>query len=180
MTLLQSEQKLEIGDRAPSFRLKGVDRKIHAVCEIDGPILIVFICNHCPYVIPKVERLSAIQDGFNHLTVVGINSNNNPKYPEDNFENMQEFAKEHNISFKYLFDEDQSVATSYGAVCTPDPFLFDQDHKLFYHGRLDDALSPGQHPNHLEMEDQIQKMFDGQEPADEFKPSQGCSIKWVR
>ena len=176
---MRSEQKLKVGNTAPSFTLEGADGKAYSLSDFDKPVLIVFMCNHCPYVQPKLARMKSIQEKYkDKLVVIGINSNNNPEYPEDDFESMQKVIVEKNFNFIYLFDEDQEVAKAYGAVCTPDPFLFDKDKKLVYHGRFDNALNPGETPTQFDMEEAIEKMFKG-EIIKDFRPSQGCSIKWV-
>jgi len=181
MALLQSEQKLNIGDKAPIFSLEGTDGDLYTVSDFEGkPVLIIFMCNHCPYVKAKFSRIKDITEKYkDKIVVIGINANDNPEYSDDSFENMKKVAEAENFNFIYLFDEGQEVSKTYGAVCTPDPFLFDSEHKLFYHGRLDDALSPEQEPKELDMEDAIERVLTGQEPDEEFKPSQGCSIKWV-
>ncbi|MEM4555114.1 MAG: thioredoxin family protein [Candidatus Anstonellaceae archaeon] len=182
MVLLQSEQKLKTGDVAPFFSLLGVDGKIHSLSDYAGAkaFLVVFMCNHCPYVKAKFPRLNQIYDKYYQrgLKMVGINPNDASQYPEDSFENMKKVAKEQKFRFDYLYDETQEVAKAYGAVCTPDPFLFDSNMRLAYHGRLDDALSPGMKPTKFDMENAIDAVLAGKRPNPAFLFSQGCSIKW--
>lgn len=181
MTLLKSEETLGLGDSAPDFDLKGVDNNNHSLEHFKDSkaLLIVFMCNHCPYVKPKMAELIRLQEKFNgKLAVVGINSNESENYPEDSFENMIKEAKERNFNFAYLHDETQEVAKAYGAVCTPDPFLFDSERKLVYHGRLDDAMNPDDVATKKEMEEVIGALLEDKEMNFEFRPSQGCSIKW--
>lgn len=183
MVLMESEDKLKIGDRAPDFRLKGVDGRYLSLEDFQdaNALLIIFMCNHCPYVKAKIPVIKALVEryGGEGLVVVGINSNESVNYPEDSFENMQRYAGEKEYNFHYLHDETQEVARSYGAVCTPDPFLFDSDRRLAYHGRLDDALSPDAVPTKHDMAEAITLVLSGR-PADKgFLPSRGCSIKWM-
>ncbi|MFC1768398.1 thioredoxin family protein [Nanoarchaeota archaeon] len=182
MVLLRSEQKINIGDKAPEFSLIGIDDNEHSLESIKGSkaTLIVFMCNHCPYVKPKIEVLKGLVDKYREkgLVVIGINSNESLNYPEDSFENMKKVAEEQGFNFFYLYDETQEVAKEYGAVCTPDPFLFDSDLKLIYHGRLDDAMSPDEEPSKHDMDEAISAIIEGKEVDKGFLPSQGCSIKW--
>jgi len=184
MTLLQSKEILKPGTQAPIFILKGTDGEDHSLYKgFKGAkaFLIVFMCNHCPYVKPKIETMKKLQADYKNkgLVVIGINTNNNPDYPDDSFENMQKVAKEHSFNFLYLFDESQEVSRRYGAVCTPDPFLFNEKFELEYHGRFDNALDPGQKPTTRDMKDAIEAVLKGDKPKQSFLPSQGCSIKWV-
>ena len=181
MVLLHSEQKLNIGNSAPDFTLKDINGNHVSLSNFDKPILIIFMCNHCPYVQSKFQRIIDIQNKYkDEIVVIGINSNSNPDCPEDSFDNMKKYSKEYDFNFLYLFDKTQEVSKKYGAVCTPDPFLFDSEKKLYYHGRFDDALSPEQTPKEFDMEDAIDKMLKGEEPSKELKPSMGCSIKWQK
>ena len=179
----QTGQKLKVGDSAPQFYLKGIDGK---TCSLDNyrgkkALLVVFMCNHCPYARAKFAAMKALSEdyGSSGVDVVGINSNNNPEFPDDSFDNMVKTAKEEEFNFDYLFDETQQTAKDYGAVCTPDPFLFDGSLKLFYHGRFDDAMDPESQPKTHEMADAINALLEGKMPKHPFLPSRGCSIKWV-
>lgn len=182
MVLLKSEQNLQIGQTAPDFYLKNVNGVYYSLESFKGAkaLLIIFMCNHCPYVKPKIKVIKKLQERYKDrgLVVVGINSNESENYPEDSFENMQKISKDQGFNFLYLHDESQEVAKKYGAVCTPDPFLFDSNLKLAYHGRLDDALSPGTKPTRHDMAMAIEKVLNGERPTEEFLPSMGCSIKW--
>jgi peroxiredoxin len=111
------------------------------------------------------------------LQILGINSND-PNYEDEGFENMKKFSKEYNLNFPYLIDETQEIAKLYGAVCTPDPFLFDHERKLVFHGRINDAMTPESHPSRQIMEENIQKVLNGEHFEKDFDPSLGCSIKW--
>ena len=111
------------------------------------------------------------------MCVVGINSNDS-NYEGEGFENMVKYTKERNMNFPYLIDETQNIARAYGAVCTPDPFLFDSDKKLVFHGRINEAMEPEQTPKTPVMEINIKKVLNGESIEKIFDPSIGCSIKW--
>jgi len=175
-----SDQMLKIGQKAPDFNLKSVDDRTYSLKNFDGKdaLLIVFICNHCPYVHARLDDIKSLQNKFSgKLQVVGINSND-PKYEGEGFENMKKFAKERKLNFPYLFDESQQVAKAYGAVCTPDPFLFDSSMKLVFHGRINDAMDPDAKPKIPVMENNVKKLLNGESIEKDFDPSIGCSIKW--
>ncbi|MBW2977043.1 thioredoxin family protein [Candidatus Woesearchaeota archaeon] len=182
MVLTKSLERLSTGDKAPDFNLKGIDGKNYTLNYFKDAkaLLVIFMCNHCPYVKPKIETIKNLQAKYGEkgLVVVGINPNDPENYPEDSFDGMVNTAKEKNFNFIYLHDETQEVAKSYGASCTPDPFLFDSSKKLVYHGRFDDALEPGQEPTTADMDDAISAVLEGKKPKHEFLYSIGCSIKW--
>ena len=182
MVKTQSSQKLIAGSQAPDFLLKGVDDKNYSLKDINSrTILIVFICNHCPYVKARINDLISLQSKFDSsdLQIIGINSNDS-NYEGEGFANMVKFAQEYSLNFPYLIDKTQRVAKDYGAVCTPDPFLFDESKKLAFHGKINDALEPGSNATVNIMENNIQKILDGKKSSIEkdFDPSIGCSIKW--
>ncbi|MBI5377208.1 MAG: thioredoxin family protein [Thaumarchaeota archaeon] len=181
MVLLKSEVVLKTGDKAPDFELLGIDDKKHKLSEYKDykGLLVVFMCNHCPYVQAKTKALVELYDKFkDKVVIIGINSNDPINYPDDSFENMKKFAKEKGIKFTYLVDETQQVAKRYGAVCTPDPFLFDQDRKLIFHGRIDNAIRPEDVATEKTMILNIEKFLQGKKIEKDFDPSMGCSIKW--
>lgn len=181
MVLLESQIKLKTGDSAPDFELLGIDDKKHYLSEFknsDG-LLIIFMCNHCPYVKAKIDAIKELQEKFGkNIAIVGINSNDSRDYPEDSFDNMKKLAKEKNLKIQYLVDESQEVARRYGAICTPDPFLFDKNHRLVFHGRIDNAMKPDDTPTEKTMIKNIESMLSGQKISKDFDPSIGCSIKW--
>lgn len=181
MALTESHKKLVAGDQAPYFILLGVDGKEHALKEFLGkPMLIVFICNHCPYVRAKLPALKRLNEKFvGKANIIGINSND-PDYDGEGFENMKKFAKQFGMGFPYLIDDSQKVARAYGAVCTPDPFLFDASGKLVYHGRIDSSQSMETTTNGDVMEANINNLLNGEKIMQDFLPSQGCSIKWKK
>ncbi len=194
MVALESTEQLDRGDRAPPFELRGTDGRTYTrsdFADYDG-LLFVFTCNHCPYAKAKFEELNRLAAEFDEVAVVGVNPNDPGAYPEDDFETMQERVADGTIAYDaYLHDEAQTVAAAYGATCTPDPFLFentartepslqtaDDGFHLVYHGRLDDALSPGETPESREMASHIESMLAGELVPEAFRPSRGCSIKW--
>ena len=181
MVLLESKVTLKTGDSAPDFSLKGIDDQIHSLESYAGSkgLLVIFMCNHCPYVKAKVDAIKQIHEKFNeNIAIVGINSNDSIEYPDDSFENMQKTAYEKGMKFDYLVDDKQDVAKRYGAVCTPDPFLFDEDRKLIFHGKIDNAMNPGATETENTMQNNLKKFLAGEKIEKDFDPSIGCSIKW--
>jgi len=184
MVLMESAlyAKVKKGTPAPRFSLPGIDGRMHSLTDFKDKkaVLVVFMCNHCPYVKHKIGAIVSLFNEFKNknVSVIGINSNDPSRYPEDSFEGMKQFAKEKNIEFPYLIDEAQDVARSYGASCTPDPFLLDGNLNLVYHGRFDDALEPGTIPKTHEMKDAILQLLKNQKVTVDERPSIGCSIKW--
>ena len=180
MVLLESEVSLKTVESAPDFSLKVIDDNIHSLADYDKKgLLVIFMCNHCPYVKAKIEAIKEIHQKFkDQISLIGINSNDSDKYPDDSFESMKTVANEKNITFDYLVDESQETAKKYGAVCTPDPFLFDSDRKLVFHGRIDDAMNPDAIATEKVMINNIEKFLNGQKIDKDFDPSIGCSIKW--
>jgi len=181
---LESKAVLERGDQAPDFELPGTDGETHALADFadNEALLVVFTCNHCPYAKGKFDELNALASEYDDVAVVGINPNDEEGYPEDSLGKMEEYTEDGTIQYDaYLRDGSQEVAAAYGAVCTPDPFLFeraDGSFRLAYHGRLDDATNPGDDPTEREMKDAIDRLLAGEEVDDEQRPSRGCSIKW--
>ena len=171
------------GEAAIDFSLEGVDGKQWTLdnCKGEKGTLIMFICNHCPYVKSIQTRL--VEDTLK-LIDVGINSvaimSNDPSdYPEDSFENMQKIAQEYNYPFPYLFDKTQEIAKAYGAICTPDFFGYNANLELQYRGRLD---ASGMKKTDEDLNRDLLKAMTmvantGQGPKDQI-PSMGCSIKW--
>lgn len=180
-----SYKKLQKGAAAPSFSLKGIDERTHKLEELKGKeaTLIIFMCNHCPYVVPKFQYTVELGKRYRDrgLSIIGINSNDTDTYPEDNFEKMKEYAQKHGFNFVYLIDETQQVAKEYGAECTPDPFLFDKNLKLVYHGRFDDAhRKTHEEGTTAEMENAIKETLEGKAVSISSLPSCGCNIKWKK
>lgn len=173
----------DFGWKAIDFDLPGVDGKRHSLASAKGEngLLVMFICNHCPYVKAIQDRLvrdvnELKQHGMNAIAIM---SNDPSDYPEDSFDNMVRVANELNYPFPYVWDETQAIAKAYGAVCTPDFFGFNSDLELQYRGRLDasrkEAASPDVRRDLFEGMLQVAKT--GKGPLDQI-PSIGCSIKW--
>ena len=167
---------------AIDFKLKGVDDKYYDLNSLKGTngLLIMFICNHCPYVKSIINRIIRDTKELKQIGInsVGIMSNDPNEYPEDSFENMKKMALEFNFSFPYLIDETQEVARAYGAVCTPDFFGYNNKLGLQYRGRLDESRKEsvdGAKRELFEAMKQISKS--GKGPGNQI-PSIGCSIKW--
>lgn len=167
-----------LGMKAPDFSLPGTDGRTHTLAETKGAkaILVMFICNHCPYVIAVEDRLKALGKTYaaQAVKIIAISSNDASIKPADSFEKM----KEKNYPFPYLFDETQDVAKAYGAVCTPDFFLFDQSLKLVYRGRLDDSWKDPAQVTRQELAAAIDELLADRTPSTQQRPSMGCSIKW--
>ena len=144
-------------------------------------ILIVFMCNHCPYVIHIIKEFVNLSDEFidKGISVVAINSNDIENYPDDSPELMKSFAQKYSIVFPYLYDESQEVAKAYDAACTPDFFLFDKNKELVYRGRFDESRPKSDVPvTGLDLRNAIQSLLDGSPISEEQYPSMGCNIKW--
>lgn len=174
---------LRKGEKAIDFSLKGIDGKSYSLGSFTNAkaLLILFMCNHCPYVIPKMDYFVELQKkyGPEGLQIVAINPNDPTNYPSDNLEGMKKIAQEKGFNFPYLVDGSQEVAKKYGAICTPDPFLFNQKHELAYHGRVDDAHKMSHsYAKSSELEEAIKEVFTGKEVTVPTVPSMGCSIKW--
>ncbi len=181
MVLLESEIKLKTGDQAPDFDLMGIDDKKHSLQDYKDyqGLLVLFICNHCPYVKAKVDAIKELYDKFHDkVAIVGINSNDPIDYPDDSFENMKKVSSEKGLKIDYLVDDTQEIAKKYGAICTPDPFLFDKDRKLIFHGRIDNAMKLEDSATEKTMISNIEKFLAGEKIEKDFDPSIGCSIKW--
>ena|SRR3989344_557033 len=172
----------DFGLAAPDFRLPGVDGKTYSLQDVRGPrgLLVMFICNHCPYVQAVRERVVRDVRELKSLGVgaVAISANDATDYPEDSFDNMKKIAVEWQLPMPYLFDETQAVARAYGAVCTPDFFGYNADLKLQYRGRLDESrkeTAPDARRDLFEAMTLVAQT--GRGPKDQIA-SMGCSIKW--
>jgi peroxiredoxin len=188
MVQMESDAELARGDPAPGFDLPGADGNLYSLDDYAdyGAVLVVFTCNHCPYAQAKFDALNDIAADYDAAAVVGINPNDADDYPDDSFDRMRELVADGTVRYDaYLRDESQDVARSYGATCTPDPFLLRPDDGdgfgVAYHGRLDDALNPDDDPSGepgFEMREAIDQVLAGEEVTVEERPSRGCSIKW--
>ena len=181
---LTPSNMLALGTQAHSFTLPDtVSGKQISLDDIksDKATVVMFICNHCPYVIHVNDEMVRIANDFmpKGASFVAISSNDVENYPVDSPENMKAFAKDSGYAFPYLYDEDQSVAKAYDAACTPDFYIFDGDLNLAYRGRMD-ASSPGngQANDGAELRNALQNILDGKSASAEQLPSMGCNIKW--
>lgn len=173
----------EFGKMAPDFRLLGVDGKYYSLadCSKKNGVLVMFICNHCPYVKAILPRL--IEDMKTLLSkdigCVAISSNDPKDYPEDSYKNMQQLATDMQFPFPYLVDETQEIAKAYGAVCTPDFFGYNSNLRLQYRGRLDESgIKPAPSDAKKELVEAMTLIaVTGKGPKNQIA-SQGCSIKW--
>ncbi len=174
---------LPLGTPAPAFALPSTDGATVELGDFnDSPVLVViFMCNHCPFVKHLYEGLAAFGRDCQAkgVAVVGINSNNPETHPDDSFDKMVEEVKKVGYTFPYLFDETQEVAKAYHAACTPDFFVFDSERKLRYRGQFDDSRPGNEVPvTGKDLRAAVDALLAGEEPASEQKPSIGCNIKW--
>ncbi len=172
----------DVGWTAPDFRLKGVDGKIHDLGELRGEraTLVMFICNHCPYVKSALDRIvrDTAELAAHGVASVAIMPNDVAAYPADSFDHMVALSESQGFPFPYLIDDSQGVARAYDAVCTPDFFGFNAELELQYRGRLDGArLEPVPDARRELFEAMIQIAETGKGPKEQL-PSLGCSIKW--
>ena len=179
---LTKTQICDFGWKARDFSLKGVDGRSYSLSDVRGPngTVVVFLCNHCPYVKATISRIVEEAKALNAIGIgmIGIMSNDPDDYPEDSFDNMKAFASRHGFSFPYVIDETQAVARAYDAQCTPDFFGFNAQDELQYRGRLDasrTSLVPGARRELYEAMKQVAETGRGPEQQ---TPSMGCSIKW--
>lgn len=173
----------QIGSMASDFCLKDSMGQSFSLSDFNSkPFLVMFICNHCPYVIHIAEKISELA-GFakdKGVNCLAINSNDIRNYPQDSPENMKIFAQKYSFNFPYLFDETQEVAKSYKAECTPDFFLYDKDSKLYYRGQMDNSRPGSGVPvTGKDLMDAIDLVATGKKPPLVQKPSMGCNIKWL-
>lgn len=173
---------MTLGTPAPPFTLPGVHGKMHSLDSFaDAKVLVVvFTCNHCPYAQAAEDRLIQLQKEYEHRGVrfVAINPNDDDKYPDDSFEKMKERAVQKGFNFPYLRDETQAIARAYDAACTPDIFVFDQDRKLIYNGRIDDNWKEPDQVTRHDLREVLDAALEGRKVDFEHVPSMGCSIKW--
>lgn len=174
--------KGELGHSCPDFLLPSVDGQTFSLKDWNEKkvLIIGFICNHCPYVKAIEDRLVSLAQSWNGTPAqfVGICSNDPAEYPEDNPTELKKRWEEKSYGFPYLIDEDQSVARSFGAVCTPDFFVYDQNRRLAYRGRLDDSWRNPAAVQAQELKGAVEALLAGR-PVDSVQnPSMGCSIKW--
>lgn len=181
---LTESKPVEIGSKAPTFQLVNtIDDEIYSLNELKGEqgTVIVFICNHCPFVIHINEQLVQVANQYQNrgIQLIAISSNDVANYPQDSPEKMKEVAAELNYPFPYLYDESQQVAKDYQAACTPDFYLYDAELQLAYHGRFDSARPGNDEPvTGQDLIAAIEAVLKGTLPKGNQLPSMGCGIKW--
>lgn len=173
---------LELGTHAPHFELKDVSsgEVVTESLSHEAGLCVIFMCNHCPFVIHIIEELVKISNDFNkNIKFVAISSNDIENYPQDAPDKMINFKEEYGINFPYLFDESQNIAKAYEAACTPDFYLFDSNLKLVYRGQMDDSRPGNDEPiNGKDLRKAINQLITGENISKDQKPSVGCNIKW--
>jgi peroxiredoxin len=185
MALTESNM-LPLGTKAPGFTLPDtVSGKNLSLTELasDKATVIMFICNHCPYVIHVNEEIKRLSDDYmaKGVNFIAISSNDVDNYPQDSPALMTKLAKDEGFNFPYLYDESQKVAKAYEAACTPDFYVFDGEMKLVYRGRLDDSRPGSGTPlTGRDLRGAIDTVLNGGEVAEKQYPSAGCNIKWKR
>ena len=184
MARTPSTMALKIGDTAPAFRLTDVRTATPvSLEELTGSpaLLIMFVCNHCPFVVHIEEELTRLGSDYaaRGVAIVAISSNDVENYPDDSPDQMVEYANRNNWEFPYLYDESQAVAKAYFAACTPVFFLFDGDQRLVYRGQLDSSRpGNGVLVTGEDLRTALDALLAGQPVATEQAPSLGCNIKW--
>ena len=183
MSLTESKM-LELGTNAPEFTLpdtvSGKDISLTDIAS-DKATVVMFICNHCPYVIHVNPELVQVAEDYSKkgVSFVAISSNDANKYPQDGPDKMKEHAKKQGYPFPYLYDESQEVAKAYDAACTPDIYVFDGDLQLFYRGRLDGSRPGNNIPlTGADLRGALEAVLNDEDPPEKQYPSAGCNIKW--
>jgi peroxiredoxin len=176
---------LPLGTKAPSFSLINVNSQTVSLADFDDApaLLVIFMCNHCPYVKHLADALAQFTDEClaRGVAVVGISSNDAANYPADSPEQMVHEAEQRGYSFPYLYDETQEVAKAYRAACTPDFYLFDSDRKLVYRGQFDASRpNSGIVITGSDLRAAVDAVLAGKKPSSDQRPSIGCNIKWKR
>jgi peroxiredoxin len=173
---------VEIGFPCPDFRLVSVSGSPIGRDDYSGtPVFgVFFTCNHCPYAKAIEGRLMELDRDYRDkgFRFVAISANDAASYPEDSFANMKKRADERGYGFPYLYDESQAIARAFGAVCTPDLYVFDRDRKLAYHGRLDDSPMDAAKVKRRELREAVDALLAGRGPTAAQNASIGCTIKW--
>jgi peroxiredoxin len=173
---------LQIGQKAPDFNLPGVDGKQYSLATFDHAkiLVVLFSCNHCPYVIGSLDRIISFHTDYalRGLAMIAINSNETENHPTDSFEHMKQLAKEKRFPFPYVHDHTQQIALKYGALRTPHFYLFDSQRTLRYTGRMDDnPRNPGVQKTH-ELRDAVEALLAGNKVPLEITNPIGCNVKW--
>jgi peroxiredoxin len=173
----------DFGWKAKNFALRGVDEKIYTLADVRGPkgTLVVFICNHCPYVKASIGRIVAEAKVLREIGIgtIAIMPNDTRAYREDSFDNMKAFAAKHGFTFPYVIDQTQETARAYNARCTPDFFGFNAQDELQYRGRLDASRMAPVANAHRDLFEAMKQVTETGHGPPEQIPSMGCSIKWT-
>ncbi len=175
--------KVPVGNYAPDFEILGVDGEVHHLSrylESHRAVVVVFMCNHCPYVQAYLDRLKAIQSDYTsqQVTLIGINSNDEGQFPEDSYDRMKTFAENRGINFPYLRDSTQDVAQSFGAERTPEVFLIDQQGVVRYTGRVDDSPQDPAQVSSSDLRQALDQLLTSGEVSIGATAAVGCSVKW--
>lgn len=174
---------MPLGTKAPNFELVDAkENRTFTLADVNAEkgLLIIFGCNHCPYVLHILPLLNDISGAYHShgISTFLINSNDPTIKPEDSFERMQEFVIDNHLTMPYLYDEKQEVARAYNAACTPDIFLFNNDLELVYHGQFDDTRPNKGEPTGADLLAALDALIEDRSISSNQKPSVGCSIKW--
>lgn len=177
---------LPLGTKAPDFSLVSVDGNAYSPRDFQGSraLLVVFLCNHCPYVIHIADHLAALakEYGQKGVATIGISSNDVSQYPQDSPEQMVHEAEARGYTFPYLYDDTQDVAKAYRAACTPDFYVFDQNQELVYRGQMDDSRPKVDNPKPVtgvDLRAALDAVLAGEPVNENQQPSLGCNIKWI-
>ncbi len=182
--LIMATKTLKIGSKLPDFNLRGVDGKFYNPNSFADKkaLVIIFSCNHCPYVQAYEDRIILIQKDYAEkgVAVVAINSNDDSQYEEDSFEEMIKRSEERNFNFPYLRDDDQSAAKAFDASHTPEIFLFNRERELAYHGKIDDNWREPEKVKSMYLRSALDELLAGEEISVPETFSIGCTIKWKK
>jgi thiol-disulfide isomerase/thioredoxin len=179
--MAETSLMLELGTPAPAFDLESLGGSRFATSDAAGkPMLVMFLCNHCPYVKHVEDEVGRLGAEYSEkgVAVVGVQSNDVASYPDDGPDGMRDQVERAGFTFPYLIDDTQEAAKAYRAACTPDFFLFDADHKLYYRGRMDESRPGSGEPTGEDLRAALDAVLAGAEAPSGQLPSMGCSIKW--
>ena len=182
--MLVESTMLPLGTPAPDFKLINcIDQQIWSLSQqtTHQAVVVIFMCNHCPYVVHIIEELVRCANDYidQGIAFVAINANDVTQYPDDSPEKMTAFAHQHGIPFPYCFDDTQAVAKAYQAACTPDLYVFDQQHHCVYRGRFDNSTPGNDQPvTGVDLRQALDRVLSGQPYLEVQLPSMGCNIKW--
>jgi peroxiredoxin len=179
---LKHSTMVPLGSPMIDFKLPGVDGETGSPEKLTEKkiLVLIFMCNHCPYVKAVLQRLIVLQEETRDkgVQLIGINSNDTDRYPDDSFKNMKKIAEDKNFNFPYLLDATQETAKAYDAVCTPDIYVYGAERKLIYRGRIDDNWENEKAVTQRSLKDALDCISEDKEITFEQIPSMGCSIKW--